>query len=188
MSRSAAESDLAYVRNLVESSGAGRFPRSIYVLWAVLVLIGFGIIDFAPRAAGWFWLVAGPGGGLLSWLLGSRAGLRMGQLDREEGVRHALHWGGMLVLVLLAVALAVAGYVEGPVLGQVILLVVTMGWWTAGVHFDRRFLLLGGVMMAGFLATVLRLPYAWTCTAVLLSGALVATALRRGRDDAGRTA
>jgi len=188
MASQAVESDLAYLRNLVERSGTGRFPRSIYLLWALLVLAGFSIIDFAPHATGWFWLVAGPAGGLLSWLLGSRAGLRMGQLDREEGVRHALHWGGMMILVLLAVVLAVTGQVDGPVLSRVILLVVTMGWWTAGVHFDRHFLLLGGVMMGGFLAAVLRVPYAWTCTAVLISGSLVVIAFRKGRGEAGRAA
>lgn len=185
MNTSAVESDIHYVRSVVERAETKRFPRSVYALWAVIVLAGFSLVDFAPRAVGIYWMLAGPAGGILSGMLGHRAGVRLGQMNRDEGVRHALHWGGMLVLVALAVVLAVYGYVEGGVLGQVILLIVAMGWWTAGVRFDRRFLLLGGVMMAGFLATVLDLPYAWTGMAVLISAVLLGTALRKGRRDDG---
>ncbi len=179
------QSDIRYVRSIVEKDGTGSFPRSVYVLWAILVLAGFALVDFAPGLTPWFWMIAGPGGGILSGVLGHRAGVRMGQLDRDEGVRHALHWGGMLAAVMLAVLLTVAGFVEGAVLGQVILLVVAFGWWTAGVHFDRNFLWLGGVMMAGFMATLVELPYAWTATGVLTSGALLGIALGRGRGHAG---
>lgn len=186
MGSSSTESDIQYVRSLVDKSDTGSFPGSIYLLWALIVLPGFGLIDFAPRATGLFWMIAGPGGGLLSWFLGHRAGLRIGQLDREEGIRHALHWGGMMFLVVLAVALAGFGYIQGRVLSQVILLVISFGWWAAGVHFDRNFLLLGGVMMAGFVATLLEVPYTWSGMGILVSGTLLLIALRKGRNDAGQ--
>jgi hypothetical protein len=181
------ESDIRYVRGLVDRDGNRAFPGSIYVLWAMLVLAGFSLVDFAPRQTGLFWMIAGPGGGILSGILGRRAGVRMGQLDREEGVRHILHWSGMLLVIVLAVMLAVRGLVQGYVLSQVILLVVSLGWWTAGVHFDRHFLLLGGVMMAGFVGTLFAVPYAWTATGALTSAVLLGIALRRGRGHAAES-
>jgi|GEM_PF-530388 len=54
----------------------------------------------------------------------------------------------MLTVILLSIALAVLGHVEGPVLGGIILLIVAMGWWTAGVHFDRSFLLSAALLLA----------------------------------------
>jgi hypothetical protein len=81
------ESDIRYVRALVMKSGSESLPRSFFIVWAVIVLLGFSIIDFAPRWTGLFWMIAGPGGGILSAMLGHRAGVRIGQLNRETGVR-----------------------------------------------------------------------------------------------------
>lgn len=184
MGANSVESDIRFVRGLVDRSASGAIPASVYLLWAVLVLAGFAMVDFAPRQTGLFWVIAGPGGGLASWFLGYRAGVRMGQLDRETGVRHALHWGGMMLVVFLAVMLAVRGFVHGTVLSQVILLVVALGWWDAGVHFDRNFLMLGGVMMTGFVGTLFGLPYVWTATGALVAVSLAVIAFRRGRVDA----
>ncbi|MFO7627758.1 MAG: hypothetical protein R6V62_10895 [Candidatus Fermentibacteraceae bacterium] len=178
------ESDIRYVRALVERSGNGSFPRSVYILWAVIVLLGFSIIDFKPGWTGIFWMVAGPGGSIISGILGHRAGVRMGQLDREIGVRHALHWGGMLVVIVLAVVLAIRGFIHGTVLSQVILLLVALGWWTAGVHFDRNFLWFAAVMILGFVGTLFSSSYTWTVIGVLLAVNLVIAALRKRKGEA----
>ena len=66
-------------------------------------------------------------------------------------------------------------------MGRVILLIVTFGWWSAGVHFDRVFLWMGGLMMLGFVGTVLISRYAWTALGLLLAIALLIVALRGGR-------
>jgi hypothetical protein len=177
-------SDIRYVRALVERSGSGSFPRSVYVLWAIICLAGFSMIDLAPKWTGLFWMVAGPGGGILSGILGHRAGVRMGQLDREIGMRHALHWGGMLAVIVLAVVLAITGFIHGTVLSQVILLLVALGWWTAGVHFDRNFLWFACVMILGFVGTLFNSSHTWTVIGVLLAVNLVIAALRKGRGEA----
>lgn len=178
-------SDIRYVRALVDKSGSGSFPRSVYLLWAIICLAGFSMIDLAPKLTGLFWMVAGPGGGILSAVLGHRAGVRIGQLNRETGVRHALHWGGMLLVILLAVLLAMRGFVHGTVLSQVILLVVALGWWTAGVHFDRSFLLFALVTMLGFVGTLFITSYIWTAIGVLTAASLAGSALHKGKSDAG---
>ena len=181
------ESDFGYVKDLVRKADREPIPKSIYMLWGLVVLVGFALVDFAPQRVGIFWMIAGPLGGILSGVLSRRSGLSRGQLQREVGIRHALHWGGMLVLTGLAVLLPATGRIPPAEISRVILLVVALGWWTAGVHFDRTFLWLGGLMMVGFVGTVLIDQYAWTALGVLMAIVLVTIALRGGRRNATET-
>jgi hypothetical protein len=180
------ESDIGYIKDLVRRSDREPTPASIYLLWAVVVLVGFALVDLAPRQVGVYWMIAGPLGGIISGLLGWRAGLRRGQIQREVGIRHALHWGGLLILAGLAALLPATGRVAPPEISRIILLIVTFGWWTAGVHFDRVFLWLGGLMMLGFVGTVFLTRWAWTGLGVLIAIALVVVALRGGRRHAAQ--
>jgi len=181
------QSDLAYVRGLVRRSEHDPSPTSIYLLWAVLVFVGFGLVDFAPKVVGFYWFFAGPLGALASALLGRRANLRGGQIQREEGVRHALHWGGMLVLTALAVVLAATGRIPWPEVSRVILLIVAFGWWSAGVHFDRVFLWLGGLMMLGFVGTLVIPAYSWTALGAAIAVGLIVAAILGGRGHGVQT-
>ncbi|MEA3265727.1 MAG: hypothetical protein U9P42_02115 [Candidatus Fermentibacteria bacterium] len=177
------ESDIGYLKDLVSKSDNPTSPASIYILWALILMAGFSIIDFAPGWVGLFWMIAGPAGGMLSGFLGYKAGANKGQMDREVGIKHALHWGGMMVIVFLAILLGLKGLVHGVVNSQVILLVVALGWWTAGVHFDRIFLWLGGIMVLGFLGTLFINSYAWTAMGVLLGTVLIVAAIRQGKKN-----
>ena len=187
MTNSKIESDIEYVKELVSKSEDAASPSSIYVLWAILIAIGFSMVDFAPRWVGFFWMIAGPAGGLFSGYLGCKAGANNGQMDRENGIKHALHWSGMLVFIFLAVLLGIMGIVQGVLISQIILLIVALGWWTAGVHFDRNFLWLGGLMALGFLGTVFLDKYAWTAMGILLGVALIIIAMRKGRENASQS-
>ena len=180
------ESDIRYVKSLLKKSTGSSTPNSVYLLWAVLVCTGFSLVDFAPKRVNLFWMIASPAGALLSGWLGRKAGVNKGQMNREIGIRHALHWGGMLVIICLAVLMGIKGLVHGAVVGQVILLIVALGWWTAGVHFDRNFLWLGGIMMLGFAGTLIFDKYAWTVLGFSLGIALTAIAIYEGRKNARR--
>jgi hypothetical protein len=178
------ESDLAYVRNAVRKAEQKRFPASVYTLWAFIVLAGFAMVDFAPGSVWFYWVVMGPAGGLVSGLLGKREGVMTGQLDGEEATRHALHWGGMLVFVVMAVLLASHASLQGYMVSRLVLLVVAFGWWTAGVHFDRSFLWLAGIMAAGSLAMIFVQQYVWTVMGVLVFLALTGMVTKRRRAHA----
>jgi hypothetical protein len=171
------ESDLGFVQDLLYKSDHRSSPVIIYLIWAVIVAVGFALFDFARPAVGWYWAVASPFGGILSGILGARHHHRLGQRNRALGIRHALHWGGLAVAVLMAVLLALRGNLSGEDLGKVILLLVAYGWWSGGVHFDRVFMWLGGVMGLGFLAVIWIDRYAWTCLGILVAAALVTKAL-----------
>ena len=183
MTNNKIESDIGYVKDLVAKSDNPASPASIYVIWAVILMVGFSLIDLAPRWVGLFWMIAGPAGGMLSGFLGYKAGANKGQMDREVGIKHTLHWSGMMVIVFLAILLGLKGLVHGVVNSQVILLVVALGWWTAGVHFDRIFLWLGGIMVLGFLGTLFMDSYAWTAMGVLLGTVLIVAAIRQGKKN-----
>ena len=173
-----AESDIGYIRDLVKKSERKPTPASIYLLWAGIVLFGFAMVDFFPHFTGLYWMIMGPLGGVVSGLLGWRDGQSRGQLNRETGIRHALHWGGMLVLTGFVIILAIKGHIPEDEISRVILLVVTFGWWTAGVHFDRVFLWLGGLMGLGFVGTLIFPSYVWTALGAALALALTLIALR----------
>lgn len=180
------ESDIGYVKDLVAKSDNPISPASFYIIWGVILMVGFSLIDFAPGWVGLFWMIAGSAGGLLSAFLGHKAGVNKGQINREIGIKYALHWSGMAVIVLLAILLGLKGLVHGVVISQVILLVVALGWWTAGVHFDRIFLWLGGIMVLGFLGTLFMDRYAWTAMGVLLGTVLIVAAIRQGKKNVRR--
>jgi len=177
------DSDLGYVQDLIRKSDHRPSPAIIYLLWAVIVAVGFTLADFARPAVGWFWVIASPLGGILSGILGARYQQRRGQRNRELGIRHALHWGGMLVAIFLAVLLVPREILNGEDLGKVILLLVAFGWWSGGIHFDRVFMWLGGIMGLGFLAVIWFDRYAWTSLGILIAAVLVFKALAGQRGD-----
>src|ERR1041384_654560 len=86
--------DISFVRQAVEKQ-ARPIPaeaRLVYSFWAAYVLIGYCLIDVAPNAAGWFFMIGGFGGGLLCWGLGKLVTRKLGEVSRAETRRNMLHW------------------------------------------------------------------------------------------------
>ena len=179
-------SDLRFVRHAVDRRETPyRTPAPILITWGVYVLIGYALLDVRPAAAGWFFLVGGIVGGVLSMWFGRRAARREGVVDPAEGLRHALHWGSILLGAMAAIALAVARpELRGPVVGQVIALIVGVVYFLGGVHFDRRFLWLGLILMAGAVTISFVPRYGWTALGALVGCGLIVPAMfhRRAAD------
>ena len=89
------QQDLGYVATVMRRSEPVRSVPVIYFLWATICLIGFALPDFSPRYAAGFWAVAGPLGGIASFILGWRSGVKAGELDRALGQRYAWHWSSI---------------------------------------------------------------------------------------------
>ena len=175
------EGDLRFVRGALESSSHARSPALIYFLWAAVVLIGFALVDFRPSVVPLYWKVAGPMGFAASIFVGWRHGKRSGQLSAVEGRRHVLHWGAVLLVVFLAVLMPARGVLPWASLNAVILLLLALGYFTAGVHTDRPMLWIGVLMGVGYVAVISGLAYAWTIVGVALAIGLTAAALGGGR-------
>src|SRR5690242_10857990 len=100
-------SDLEFVRNAVSRKTTAPTPAPILLLWATYVAVGYTAIDFAPRFAGWWFMICGFLFGALSGWLGKRASERSGEVDQELGRRAMLHWfAGMVLTFAGAFALA----------------------------------------------------------------------------------
>lgn len=176
--------DLAYVAAAVRNECPPEI-RAIYLLWAVLIPVGFALPDFAPHWTGWYWLIVGPAGAAASWLIGSRSSERIGMRDRRMGLRYGWHWGAAAVAFLLASLPAFTGAVSGQVMGSYMLLIAGLVYLLAGVHLNRPMIYAGALMLAGYVViNVVDFAYAWTATGIIVGLALVLTGFMAGQTKA----
>ena len=179
--------DIAYVRAAAERADAASIP-SIYVMWAVISLCGFALPDFVAdgRWVGRFWMVASPVGFLVSALLGYRASRRAGQGSRRVGVRWGVHWLAFMAAVALGAALVATGDLSWSGFGSLVVLLLAVSYFYAGLYMDRRMLAIGGVAGASYLVILFIPAYQWTVAGVFMAVALVWQAFlgARARDAA----
>ncbi|MBT9160565.1 MAG: hypothetical protein AAGB97_05905 [Dehalococcoidia bacterium] len=171
------KSDLGYLREVVRTSEQDPSLSVIYFLWAALCLVGFSLVDFAPRHVGLYWSIAAPLGFLTSCFLGWRHSRRQGQMHRDLGIRYGLHMFGMMVVIFLAAILGVIGAVCWQELSKLILLIIGLSYFLAGLHLERPLLWIGILMMVGYLALFVIPAYGWTFIGALVAVALVSTGL-----------
>ena len=178
--------DVAYIRAAAVRSDV--VPcRSIYLLWAAIALCGFTMRDFAPEPS-WinlYWLIAAPGGIVLSVWLGKRASIKIGQANRQMGFKILYHWLAFLVAGLLGVLLVAGGHLSGPGFGSLWVLLLALTYFHAGLHFDRRLLPVGIIVGLCYCVTIFVPEFGWTFSGVVLAGALTVQAfLGQGKPDA----
>src|SRR5690349_15264303 len=89
------QQDLRFVKDAVarREQTAGR-PIAVYWVWAIYVLVGYALIDFAPHICGWFFMFGGIAGGVLSAMLARRVQRQLGEVDLQESRRSMLHFMG----------------------------------------------------------------------------------------------
>ena len=166
--------DLRFVRDAVarkEHEGTAT-PMWVPILWGVVALVGCVINDFNPRYAPLYWGVVPLLAFAASWVVGGRQAVTMGEYDRETGAKLGLHWSSIFYGAVPVVCLAVAGKIGGQEVGQLLILISGVVYVLAGVHFDRRWMLPGIVMIAGAALLTYVTRYGWTALGVLLFAAL----------------
>lgn len=180
------QDDLRYVTSAVRRRDTKAGVPSIFFLWAALFLVGWALPDFAPLWAAPYWLVAGVGGGLLSWWLAVRHEVAHGDVDRELGMRHGLHWI-VCGLAFFGVFLPVLLHPESDayaqiVVGRQILLVVGLAYGLAAVHLVRGLAIPAAIMGVGYvLLNVWSPTYLWTTMGVLIAISLVVAGIQARR-------
>ena len=175
------EEDLQYVKESLRRWGAHEDQAWVLALWGILILVGFSLVDFAPLAAGIFWVFVVPVGGIGTWVVCKRRAERAGERDRKEGRRHALHWAGLGVFLLISNFLFISGHLQYEGGGQLVLLLVAFAYYLAGVHLDRMWMPAGLIMAAGVVALAFTQTYAWTLIGVTVCIALVGGAVLKRR-------
>jgi hypothetical protein len=169
------EQDLKYVRQAVERSETVRHGYgAVYYVWAAYTLIGYVLIDFAPRVADWFFLIGWIPAAMISGFLHAQFVKRWGDFDAELRGRMGLHWGGGAILAIGAVIAMANLHIipAGTPTGQLCVVLFGIIYFFAGVHFDRSFLVLGPMLVIGGLLVGFIPHYPWS-----ILGALIATGL-----------
>ena len=170
--------DIAYVRAASERSQPGHVP-AIYLIWAVICLCGFPLVDLVGPGSGLigvYWTIAGPIGGAVTWWLAVRAGRYTGQADRRTGKRWAGHFLGFFAAGVLGMGLVLAGQLSWSGMGSLWILMLALTYFLAGLHLERRLMPIGIVLVVGYLFTLYMPEYGFTTAGVTVAMALVAQA------------
>ena len=172
------EQDLHFVRTAVERADSDPTPRHLCFLWAAIALVGFALVDLRDAWVPIYWAVAGPAGFVLSAAIGWLHSRRRGQPASAIGARHLLHWGALVTTAFLAWLMPVQGVMSWTGIGPTILLLLALGYFQAGVHFDPAFRWIGLVLAFGYVFVLFVDAYAWLTLGVLFAVALVIVGLR----------
>ena len=166
--------DLRFVKDAVarKEHESMATPMWVPILWGSVALAGCVINDFNPRYAPLYWGVVPLLAFAASWLIGGRQAVAIGEYDRETGAKIGLHWSSIFYAAVPVVCLAAAGKIDGQETGQLLILISGLVYFLAGVHFDRRWMLPGIVMIAGAALLTYVTRYGWTTLGVLLFFAL----------------
>lgn len=176
--------DLRFVRRAVARRGRLEpTPRAIPFLWAAFVLVSFTLLDFNLRAAMWMFALVAPLLGVASGVIGALHGRRQGEVDKRVGYLHALHWGTIFLAMLPLTVLAAKHRVSGEGVGQVATLIVGVVYFLGGVHFDRRWMPSGLLMILGSAAITFVPRYPWTILGAVVCLAIVLPSLLPNRSN-----
>ena len=175
--------DIAFVRAAAERTASVHVP-AIYVIWAVLCLCGFTLVDFAGPGSAWiaiYWMIAAPVGTVLSAWLAKRAHRAAGQADVREGRRWIWHFVGFGATGALGFGLVATGQLTWAGVSSIWILLLALTYYLAGLHLDRRLLPIGLVLGAGYIITLVFPAYGFTHVGVLVAIALVTQAFLGAR-------
>ena len=172
--------DLQFVRGAVDRHD--RRPKIFtapYYIWAVYTLVGYSLIDINEHWASWFFLIGWFPCGVATGIARHRWVRRRGEEDLAMARKTKLHFmvGSLLALgAVIGLACCVPDF-RGHLPGQVCVILIGMIYFTAGVHFDRSFLVLGPMLMLGGVLVGLAPRGGWTMLGILLSAGLVIAGL-----------
>ncbi len=168
--------DLHYVRGAVaRRERADYAPPGIMYVWVVYILVGYTLMDFRTQFAGPFFALGGIVGGILSAILGCTYSRKVGEQDLTTYFRALLHFGGGIVIAA-AGTLALRAFI-GPIpemqVAQVFVVMIGLVYFLWGVHYQRYFMFLGPVVMAGGVLVGQIHHFGWTILGAVISLGLI---------------
>lgn len=159
--------DLQYVKSILNRRGFNREEFVVALVWAVVNLVGLSLYDFSMFAGGVFWIVALPVFGIGTGVWAGRRQKEAGEINRELGRLHALHWTAIPIFLIACNTLFIGSPMNPQHVGQVVLLVIGLVYYLGGVHFWRGYMYGGLGMLSGMLWLAIIDSYPWTLTGVL---------------------
>lgn len=139
----------------------------------LLAIIGIGVADFSAPQGFRYWLAMVPVFAAVSlWLGWARARAR-GENAVDILWRQLLHWGTLALAVYVIYRLQIRGSLAPEDAGLMALLAMAVVTALAGLHFDWRLGVVGGLLAVATLAAAIVQQFFW----LLLLPAIAATAL-----------
>ena len=172
------QQDLHYVRQAVDrAEGAPPYRTAIYWIWALYVLIGYPLIDLAPRYAGPFFMVGTVVCLAATVILAHRFKKVSGVRTKRD--RSGLFWvGGAILIIFCSAGISIViPHMNGQVCGQITVILVGLFYFLGGVHYDRNFLWLGPILCACGVFVGLVPHYGWTALGVVFALGLIGPTL-----------
>ncbi len=147
--------------------------RIVFIALVALSVVGIGVMNFSKEFALWYWLCMAPifaGTSLaLTWKTAYKQDATAGHHIR----RQLLHWLVLVVGLLLVFLMQRYGALAPGETGLLALLLLAMSCLYAGVHFEWRLGVLGGILTLTFIAGIFVENFFW----VLLVPAIIAVVL-----------
>jgi len=126
-----------------------------------LSIIGIGITDYSPAKSYKYWVAMVPifcGACLiLEWSRVRGKGFKWTTILRTQ----LIHWVGLLVAVRLVFEMLHKGRLDNENTGLVILLLLALSTFLAGIHLGWRLCLVGGFLGAALVAATYLEEYVW---------------------------
>ena len=133
----------------------------IFILLILLSIIGIGITDFSPGDGHLYWFAMVPvfAGAcmILEWSRARGKGQKWTTIVRSQ----LLLWLGLLVAVRLVYYLLHAGRLDNENTGLIILLLLALTTFFAGIHLGWRLCLVGGFLGTALVAATYLEEYVW---------------------------
>jgi len=164
--------------------GKDRLPRFLGIYEIVIMMlitlsiIGIGITDFSPADSYKYWVAMVPifcGACLiLEWSRVRGKGFKWTTLLRTQ----LLHWVGLLVAVRLVFEMLHKGRLDNENTGLVVLLLLALSTFIAGIHLGWRLCLVGVFLAVALVAATYLEEYVWVLLIIGLAILVVVFVLK----------
>jgi hypothetical protein len=135
-----------------------------------LAVVGVGYTQFSPANSLRYWLLMVPVYGtaclILEWSRLRGEGRNLWSVVGDQ----ALHWLGVLIAVCLVYLVLTVGKLDDVNAGLMVVLVLALGTFLAGIHLGKRLFLVGAFLGAELLVAAYLAAYMW---ALILAGVLM---------------
>lgn len=159
-------------------SNQWRLVIAVGVVMVLLALTGVGLASVSPRTGRIYWISMVPTFGLLCVATAYFTD-RKGQFGLRQVYRQALHWLGITVAMSIDFAVLRSGAESEQGAGMVALLLLAVGCFTAGVHFQWLFMLVGMLLAATLCVIAIAEEYMWLVFAIGIGVVVLMLALPR---------
>ena len=135
--------------------------ETVLIVLIILSIIGIAITDFSPTVSHRYWFAMVPifAGAclLLEWSRARNKGLKLMTILRTQ----LLHWIGLLIAVRLVYLLLSTGRLDNENTGLIILLLLALTTFLAGIHLGWRLCVLGTFLAFALVAAAYLEEYIW---------------------------